>query len=266
MSDLDLDLNREFMFLQLAAAELLRIHSPEEICPAQQWLCLFDEVTYAYQVVVKSGDIPVFLFSMSMEDYDYLFKIVLIGNAGVGKTCLVRRFTQGLFPPGQGATIGVDFMIKTVEIKGEKVKLQIWDTAGQERFRSITQSYYRSANALILTYDITCEDSFRCLPEWLREIEQYANNQVVTILVGNKIDLAEKREVLRQRAEDFAEAQSMLYLETSAKESDNVEKLFLDLACELIREAKQNKLDNNDTAPMPGEGKTISYLSCCSLN
>ncbi|XP_050798663.1 ras-related protein Rab-30 isoform X2 [Gopherus flavomarginatus] len=120
---------------------------------------------------------------MSMEDYDFLFKIVLIGNAGVGKTCLVRRFTQGLFPPGQGATIGVDFMIKTVEIKGEKVKLQIWDTAGQERFRSITQSYYRSANALILTYDITCEESFRCLPEWLREIEQYASNKVITVLV-----------------------------------------------------------------------------------
>ncbi|XP_042152464.1 ras-related protein Rab-30 isoform X1 [Oncorhynchus tshawytscha] len=255
---------------------------------------------------------------MSMEDYDYLFKIVLIGNAGVGKTCLVRRFTQvsiviihptclvrhftqvsiviihqtclvrhftqvsiviihptclvrhftqGLFPPGQGATIGVDFMIKTVEIKGEKVKLQIWDTAGQERFRSITQSYYRSANALILTYDITCEDSFRCLPEWLREIEQYANTTVVTILVGNKIDLVEKREVMRQRAEEFANSQSMLYLETSAKESDNVEKLFLDLACELIRDAKQNTLDNNDTAnAMPGEGKTISYLGCCSTN
>ncbi|MEE6473112.1 hypothetical protein FKM82_009849 [Ascaphus truei] len=83
-------------------------------------------------------------------------------------------------------------MIKTVEIKGEKIKLQIWDTAGQERFRSITQSYYRSANALILTYDITCEESFRCLPEWLREIEQYANNEVITVLVGNKIDLAER--------------------------------------------------------------------------
>ncbi|TRY90903.1 hypothetical protein DNTS_021969 [Danionella cerebrum] len=189
-----------------------------------------------------------------MEDYDYLFKIVLIGNAGVGKTCLVRRFTQGLFPPGQGATIGVDFMIKTVEIKGVKVK--IWDTAGQERFRSITQSYYRSANALILTYDITCEESFRCLPEWLREIEQYANSQVLTILV----------EVHQQRAEEFAEAQSMLYLETSAKESDNVEKLFLDLACQLIREAKQNTLDNNESSPMPGEGKNINYLSCCSTN
>lgn len=85
-------------------------------------------------------------------------------------------------------------------------------------------------------------------------------------LTGNKIDLADKREVLRQRAEDFADSQSMLYLETSAKESDNVEKLFLDLACELIREAKQNKLDNSDTAPMPGEGKSINYLSCCSLN
>uniref|UniRef100_A0A669CI47 RAB30, member RAS oncogene family n=2 Tax=Oreochromis TaxID=8139 RepID=A0A669CI47_ORENI len=192
-----------------------------------------------------------------MEDYDYLFKIVLIGNAGVGKTCLVRRFTQVcmLFACNCRAFSHLD--------KG------LWKSKGRRsryRFRSITQSYYRSANALILTYDITCEDSFRCLPEWLREIEQYANNQVVTILVGNKIDLAEKREVLRQRAEDFAEAQSMLYLETSAKESDNVEKLFLDLACELIREAKQNKLDNSDTAPMPGEGKTISYLSCCNIN
>lgn len=98
-----------------------------------------------------------------MEEYNYkfLFKVVLVGNAGVGKTCLVRRFTQGLFPKGQGATIGVDFMIKTVEVEGkngrELVKLQIWDTAGQERFRSITQSYYRSAHALILVYDITSQ-------------------------------------------------------------------------------------------------------------
>uniref|UniRef100_A0A8C2RGI7 Ras-related protein Rab-30 n=1 Tax=Capra hircus TaxID=9925 RepID=A0A8C2RGI7_CAPHI len=174
--------------------------------------------------------------------------------------------SHGLFPPGQGATIGVDFMIKTVEINGEKVKLQIWDTAGQERFRSITQSYYRSANALILTYDITCEESFRCLPEWLREIEQYASNKVITVLVGNKIDLAERREVSQQRAEEFSEAQDMYYLETSAKESDNVEKLFLDLACRLISEARQNTLVNNVSSPLPGEGKSISYLTCCNFN
>ncbi|KAE8627826.1 hypothetical protein XENTR_v10007179 [Xenopus tropicalis] len=173
---------------------------------------------------------------------------------------------QGLFPPGQGATIGVDFMIKTVEIKGEKIKLQIWDTAGQERFRSITQSYYRSANALILTYDITCEESFRCLPEWLREIEQYANSEVITVLVGNKIDLAERREVSQQRAEEFAGTQNMYYLETSAKESDNVEKLFLDLACRLISEARQNALVNNVDSSLPGEGKSITYLNCCNFN
>lgn len=89
---------------------------------------------------------------------------------------------------------------------------------------------------------------------------------LLLLFTGNKIDLADKREVHRQRAEEFAEAQSMLYLETSAKESDNVEKLFLDLACELIREAKQNTLDNNDSTPMPGEGKNINYLSCCSMN
>lgn len=147
-----------------------------------------------------------------------------------------------------------------------KVKLQIWDTAGQERFRSITQSYYRSANALILTYDITCEESFRCLPEWLREIEQYASNKVITVLVGNKIDLAERREVSQQRAEEFSEAQDMYYLETSAKESDNVEKLFLDLACRLISEARQNTLVNNVSSPLPGEGKSISYLTCCNFN
>uniref|UniRef100_A0A8C3PLV0 Ras-related protein Rab-30 n=1 Tax=Calidris pygmaea TaxID=425635 RepID=A0A8C3PLV0_9CHAR len=201
---------------------------------------------------------------MSMEDYDFLFKIVLIGNAGVGKTCLVRRFTQ----------------VKTVLLSNKKVnfffsfttlpryakKLQIWDTAGQERFRSITQSYYRSANALILTYDITCEESFRCLPEWLREIEQYASNKVITVLVGNKIDLADKREVSQQRAAEFSEAQDMYYLETSAKESDNVEKLFLDLACRLISEARQNTLVNNVSSPLPGEGKSISYLTCCNFN
>jgi small GTP-binding protein len=137
-----------------------------------------------------------------MDDYKFLFKVVLVGNAGVGKTCLVRRFTQGLFPPGQGATIGVDFMIKTVDVDNEKVKvmgpltthfhtltlvlqLQIWDTAGQERFRSITQSYYRSAHALILVYDISCQPTFDCLPDWLREIEEYASSKVLRVLVGN---------------------------------------------------------------------------------
>jgi small GTP-binding protein len=134
-----------------------------------------------------------FLLFSDMEDYKFLFKVVLIGNSGVGKTCLVRRFTQGVFPRGQGATIGVDFMIKTLEVEHssgqrEAVKLQIWDTAGQERFRSITQSYYRSAHALILVYDISCQPTFDALSDWIREIQEYANPKVLKILVGNKTD------------------------------------------------------------------------------
>nr|CAH7763643.1 unnamed protein product [Callosobruchus chinensis] len=173
-----------------------------------------------------------------MDDYKFLFKVVLVGNAGVGKTCLVRRFTQGLFPPGQGATIGVDFMIKTVEVGNEKVKLQIWDTAGQERFRSITQSYYRSAHALILVYDISCQPTFDCLPDWLREIEEYASSKVnfsfITLFVGNKID-REDREIPTHVGEEFAERHNMYFLETSAKESDNVERLFMQIAEDLMK-------------------------------
>nr|CAI5850069.1 unnamed protein product [Callosobruchus analis] len=173
-----------------------------------------------------------------MDDYKFLFKVVLVGNAGVGKTCLVRRFTQGLFPPGQGATIGVDFMIKTVEVGNEKVKLQIWDTAGQERFRSITQSYYRSAHALILVYDISCQPTFDCLPDWLREIEEYASSKVLRVLwllfVGNKID-REDREIPTHVGEEFADRHNMYFLETSAKESDNVERLFMQIAEDLMK-------------------------------
>lgn len=179
-----------------------------------------------------------------MEDYKFLFKVVLIGNAGVGKTCLVRRFTQGLFPPGQGATIGVDFMIKTVEIEGEKIKLQIWDTAGQERFRSITQSYYRSAHALILVYDVSSQPTFDCLPDWLREMEQYASCKVLRVLVGNKTD-REDRELPTAVGEDFANRHNMYFIETSAKEADNVEKLFIEIAKELTQLVRSGHFDKD---------------------
>ncbi|ODN03835.1 Ras-related protein Rab-30 [Orchesella cincta] len=204
-----------------------------------------------------------------MEDYRFLFKVVLVGNAGVGKTCLVRRFTQGLFPPGQGATIGVDFMIKTVDINGEKVKLQIWDTAGQERFRSITQSYYRSAHALILVYDVSSQPSFDCLPDWLREIEEYANAKVLRVLVGNKTD-REDREIPTYVGEDFAQRNNMYFMETSAKEADNVEKLFMEIAHALIEQAKARE-PVPEYKGNPGQSVTLNHRtpsttsdSCCS--
>lgn len=201
-----------------------------------------------------------------MEEYKYLFKVVLIGNAGVGKTCLVRRFTQGLFPPGQGATIGVDFMIKSVEIDNEKVKLQIWDTAGQERFRSITQSYYRSANALILVYDISSQPTFDSLPHWLQEIEMYAGNKVLTYLVGNKSDKVGHREIPLYVADEFAQRHEMKFIETSAKEAENVDKLFYDIAKELIRQTKANEIQPHyEEEVVVGASTPVSlFSSCCS--
>uniref|UniRef100_A0A914X6X4 Ras-related protein Rab-30 n=1 Tax=Plectus sambesii TaxID=2011161 RepID=A0A914X6X4_9BILA len=176
-----------------------------------------------------------------MEDYKYLFKVVLVGNAGVGKTCLVRKFTQGIFPPGQSATIGVDFMIKTVKVGDDKVKLQIWDTAGQERFRSITQSYYRSAHAIVLVYDVACQPSFDCLPEWLGEIEQYANRRVLKILVGNKVDKGDEREIPERIGQSFGDANAFDYfLETSALDATNVDTLFHEVATRLTVDMKRN--------------------------
>ncbi|XP_038264791.1 ras-related protein Rab-43 isoform X2 [Dermochelys coriacea] len=116
------------------------------------------------------------------ERYDFLFKLVLIGDASVGKTCLVQRFKTGAFAERQGSTIGVDFTMKSLEIQGKRVK--IWDTAGQERFRTITQSYYRSANGAILAYDISKRGSFQSIPRWIEDVRKYAGSNIVQLLIG----------------------------------------------------------------------------------
>jgi len=173
-----------------------------------------------------------------MDDYKYLFKIVLVGNAGVGKTCLVRQFTQGSLPTGghQGATIGVDFMIKTVQVSnGLKIKLQLWDTAGQERFRSITQSYYRSAHCLILVYDISSQPSFDALNKWIKDVDAVLDrdtqlgSEVLRVLVGNKSD--KEREIPYSIGEKFSKINKFdLFMETSALQNELVERLFYDIA------------------------------------
>ncbi|XP_059800070.1 ras-related protein Rab-43 isoform X2 [Hypanus sabinus] len=117
------------------------------------------------------------------ESFDFLFKVVLIGDAGVGKTCVVQRFKSGIFVERQGNTIGVDFTMKTLEIQGKRVKLQIWDTAGQERFRTITQSYYRSANGAIIAYDISKRGTFASVPQWIEDVKKYAGSNIVQLLI-----------------------------------------------------------------------------------
>lgn len=174
-----------------------------------------------------------------MEDYKYLFKVVLIGEASVGKTCLIKRFCHGVFPTAQSCTIGVDFLIKTLNVKDEKIKLQIWDTAGEERFRALTQLYYRNANAILIVYDISKAATFNLLPEWLRKLKQHSNDNVRMFLVGNKCDLSESREVEYDVAESFAQRHGMKFIEASAKESVNVEKIFGEIAETLASEQQQ---------------------------
>lgn len=190
------------------------------------------------------------------RDYDYLFKLVLIGDSGVGKSCLLLRFavrwdgrqrtrrTHSLttlqddaFTESYISTIGVDFRFRTVKIDKKTTKLQIWDTAGQERFRTITSAYYRGADGIIMVFDVTSTESFDHVNDWLKEVNRYAAEGTVKLLVGNKCDRTADRVVTEEQAKEFAEELGIPYIETSAKSAKNVEEAFLTMAGELIRQA-----------------------------
>uniref|UniRef100_H3CFY0 RAB1A, member RAS oncogene family a n=1 Tax=Tetraodon nigroviridis TaxID=99883 RepID=H3CFY0_TETNG len=155
-------------------------------------------------------------------EYDYLFKLLLIGDSGVGKSCLLLRFADDTYTESYISTIGVDFKIRTIELDGKTIKLQIWDTAGQERFRTITSSYYRGAHGIIVVYDVTDQESFNNVKQWLQEIDRYASENVNKLLVGNKCDLTTKKVVDYTTAKSFADNLGIPFLETSAKSSTNV--------------------------------------------
>uniref|UniRef100_A0A3B3UAS6 Ras-related protein Rab-13 n=1 Tax=Poecilia latipinna TaxID=48699 RepID=A0A3B3UAS6_9TELE len=135
------------------------------------------------------------------KTYDYLFKLLLIGDSGVGKTCVLFRFSEDAFNSTFISTIGIDFKIRTIELDGKKIKLQIWDTAGQERFRTITTAYYRGAMGIMLVYDITNEKSFDNIKNWIRNIEEHASSDVERMVLGNKCDVNDKRQVSKDRGE-----------------------------------------------------------------
>ena len=163
------------------------------------------------------------------SDYDMLFKLLLIGDSGVGKSCLLLRFADDTYTDSYISTIGVDFKIRTISLEGKTIKLQIWDTAGQERFRTITSSYYRGAHGIMIVYDVTDMDSFNNIKVWLQEIDKYANEQVIKVLIGNKSDMSNKV-VTSDMAQQLAKEYNMEWMETSAKDSNNVEDSFLMMA------------------------------------
>ncbi|XP_066560874.1 ras-related protein Rab-37 isoform X1 [Amia ocellicauda] len=173
-------------------------------------------------------------------DEELTHKTILVGDSGVGKTSLLVQFDQGKFIPGSfSATVGIGFTNKVVTVDSVKVKLQIWDTAGQERFRSVTHAYYRDAQALLLLYDITSKSSFDNIRAWLTEIHEYAQQDVVIMLLGNKSDMVGERVIKREEGEKLAREYGVPFMETSAKTGVNVELAFLAVAKELKHRAVQ---------------------------
>lgn len=175
--------------------------------------------------------------------YAYLFKYIIIGDTGVGKSCLLLQFTDKRFQPVHDLTIGVEFGARMVTIDNRQIKLQIWDTAGQESFRSITRSYYRGAAGALLVYDITRRDTFKHLSRWLEEARQHSQSNMVIMLIGNKNDLEHRRQVTFDEGKAFADANGLIFMETSAKTAFNVEQAFINTAEKIHENIESGEID-----------------------
>ncbi|OMJ71702.1 hypothetical protein SteCoe_30010 [Stentor coeruleus] len=198
---------------------------------------------------------------MLKADYDYLFKIVLVGDSGVGKSCLLLRFADDTFSENYISTIGVDFRFKTLTVDGQIIKLQIWDTAGQERFRTITSAYYRGADGVMLVFDKTSRDSFNHVQDWLDEVNKFSEKSS-KLLIGNKQDSLDLTQIEEDLGKKYAENKKMHYIETSALNGNQVSLAFEVMSRELISKKSNikqtgNKLTSNTHKKASG---------CCQSN
>ena len=198
--------------------------------------------------------------SGSDQDYEFIFKVLLLGNSNVGKSSLFLRFVDDVWNDTFVPTIGVDFKIKTFEIDSKKIKMQIWDTAGQERFKNIISSYYRGAHGILLLYDVTDKESFKNLSNWLIEIEKNASKNILRILIGNKCDLEDKRVITHAQGKEFADTYGLKFIETSAKKNLNVSEAFETLGRELMNAGTEKKIEKQK------QNKKISVAKMEDLN
>eukprot|EP01006_Ploeotia_vitrea_P041346 TRINITY_DN66504_c4_g13_i1.p1 TRINITY_DN66504_c4_g13~~TRINITY_DN66504_c4_g13_i1.p1 ORF type:complete len:218 (-),score=104.98 TRINITY_DN66504_c4_g13_i1:53-706(-) len=180
------------------------------------------------------------------KNFDHVFKIVLVGDSGVGKSNLLSRFTRNTFSEDEKSTIGVEFATRIIKMDdGMRIKAQIWDTAGQERYRAITNAYYRGALGAMMVYDITKAETFENVPRWLKELQDHSNRDIVLVMAGNKRDMCEqdayKRQVPHEDAQQFAEQYDIPFLETSAKSGLNVEDAFVRIVKQIYQHAWVNK-------------------------
>eukprot|EP00123_Amoebidium_parasiticum_P000668 comp11536_c0_seq1/m.5991 comp11536_c0_seq1/g.5991 ORF comp11536_c0_seq1/g.5991 comp11536_c0_seq1/m.5991 type:complete len:215 (-) comp11536_c0_seq1:530-1174(-) len=182
---------------------------------------------------------------MASYNYSYIFKYIVIGDMGAGKSCVLHQFTEKKFMADCPHTIGVEFGTRIIEVSGQKVKLQIWDTAGQERFRAVTRSYYRGAAGVLMVYDITRRTTYNHLSSWLTDARNLTNPNTVVFLIGNKSDLNDQREVPFEEAKQFADEHGLKFLEVSARTGENVEEAFLETARTIYQSIQDGSLDLN---------------------
>lgn len=192
------------------------------------------------------------------DDYDFLFKVVLIGDSGVGKSNLLSRFTRNEFNLESKSTIGVEFATRSVKVHNKTVKAQIWDTAGQERYRAITSAYYRGAVGALLVYDIAKHLTYENAERWLKELKEHADGSIVIMLVGNKADLRHLRAVPTDEAKSFAEKNGLSFIETSALDSTNVETAFHTILSEIHQIVSQRQMSGPPEADFPAGGQIVS--------
>lgn len=194
------------------------------------------------------------------DEYDFLFKIVLTGDSGVGKSNILGRFTRNEFNLESKSTIGVEFATRTVNVDDKIIKAQIWDTAGQERYRAITSAYYRGAVGAMLMYDISKPETYENVNRWLSELREHAVPQITIMLVGNKCDLKHLRAVATEEAQAFAEENKLLFIETSALDNTNVDLAFQRILTEIYRHQMEQNMLHAEFGPFKApEGPTINF-------
>jgi Ras-related protein Rab-1A len=200
-----------------------------------------------------------------MDEYDYLFKLSIIGDSSVGKSSLLLKYSDDIFDPYFNTTIGVDFRTKILEIEDKKFKLQIWDTSGQQRFKAILNFYIGESNGIIIMYDITNRISFNNITSWLRDIDYETAPYIPVVIVGNKTDIISDRVVTYEEASKFAKEYDIQFVEISVKENENIDKVFTLIA----KEMKNNFINNRDCLPFQKHKKyknikSNNILTCCS--
>ena len=195
--------------------------------------------------------------------YDEKIKVMAIGETRVGKTSLIKKYTKNTFGGVYLTTVGIDFQEKIINSEGKAVKVQIWDTAGQERFRNIAKNYFHTSDGFLLVYDITCKESFEKLNFWYEQIKLNAPEHTKCMVVGNKCDLEEKREVSKEEGDNFSKEQNIKFYETSAKEGINVNTIFQELSNEIVKDIKKNGPKNKRSSQVLKKNNTKPKKKTC---